>query len=119
MVDSRISVLTTASTLSYAQGAPPCRVLCGGWGLHDDLMRAHALNRGVAAFYFGDDGVVIVAIKPSAIADLPAGFGVERRVVEDYFAFVAGFELLCALAVVDDGEDFAIVRASLAVALEL
>ena len=87
--------------------------------LGDDLVRAHALNRGVAAFHFGDDGVVIVAVEPSAVADLSAGFGVERGMVEDDFAFVARLELLRALAVVDDGEDFAVVGASLAVAFEL
>ncbi len=30
------------------------------WLFGDDLVRAHALNRRVAAFHFGDDGVVIV-----------------------------------------------------------
>ena len=89
------------------------------WLLGDDLVRADALNRGVAAFHFGDDSVVIVGVEPSAVANLAAGFGVERGVVEDDFAFVAGPELLRALAVVDDGEDFAVVGASLAVAFEL
>ena len=89
------------------------------WLLGDDLMRAYTLNRGVAASYFGDDGVVVVGVEPSAVADLAAGFGVERSVIEDDFAFVSGFELLCAMAVVDDGENFAVVGASLAVALEL
>ncbi len=70
----------------------------------DDLMRAHALNRRVAALHFGDDGVVIVGVKPSPVANLPAGFGVERRVVEDDFAFFARLEFLRALAVVNDGQ---------------
>ena len=51
--------------------------------LGDDLMRPHSLNRGVAALHFGDDGVVIVGVEPSPVADLPAGFGVERRVIEN------------------------------------
>ena len=88
------------------------------WLLGDDLMRADPLNRSVAAFHFGDDGVVVVGVEPSAVADLAAGFGVERRVIEDDFAFVSGLELLRALSVVDYGEHFAAVGASLAVAFE-
>ena len=82
-------------------------------------MRAHALDRVVAAFHFRDDGVVVVAVEPSAVADLPAGLGVERCVVENDFAFVAGLEFLRALSVVDDGEHFAAVGAGLAVAFEV
>ena len=88
-------------------------------GFHDDLMRAHALDRVVTALHFGDDGVVIVAVKPSPVAHLSAGLGVERRVVEDDFAFFAGLELLRALAVVDDGEHFAAIGAGLAIAFEV
>ncbi len=58
-------------------------------GFHD-LMRPHSLDWVVASLHFGNDGVVIVAVKPSAIADLAAGFGIERRVVEDDLAFFAG-----------------------------
>ncbi len=82
-------------------------------------MRAHSLDRVVAAFHFGHDGVVIVAVEPSPVADLAAGFGVKRRVVEDDFAFFAGLEFLHALAVVDDGQNLAAVGAGLAVAFEL
>jgi len=85
------------------KGAPPFRVFWGGWGLYDDLMRAHALNRGVAAFHFGDKGVVIVAVQPSAVADLATGLGVERGVVENDFALLAGFEFLRALPILDNG----------------
>ena len=67
-------------------------VAYANWLLRDDLMRAHALNRGVASLHFGDDGVVIVGVEPSAVADLSAGLGIERRVVEDDFAFFAGLE---------------------------
>ena len=81
---------------------------CGG-GISCDLMRAHALNRVVAAFHVGDDGVVIVAVEPSPVADLSAGFGVERRVVKNDFAVFAGLEFLRPLGVVDDGEDLAAV----------
>jgi hypothetical protein len=66
----------------------------------DDLMRPHALHRVVASLHFGDDGVVIVGVKPSAIADLSAGFGVERSVIEDDLAFFSGLEFLRALPVV-------------------
>src|SRR5712692_2132382 len=65
-------------------------------------MRADALDRVVAAGHFGNDRVVIVRVEPSAVANLPAGFGVEGRVVEDDFALVTGLEFLRALAVVDD-----------------
>ena len=81
-------------------------------------MRAHSLHRVVTALHFGDDRVVIVAVEPSAVADLSAGLGVERRVIEDDFAFLAGLEFLRALAVVDDGQHFAAVGASLAIAFE-
>src|ERR1700724_2102851 len=84
----------------------------------DDLMRADPLNGGIAAFHFGDDGVVIVRVEPSPIADLSAGFSVERGVIEDDLPFIAGLELLCALAFVDDGQHFTGVGASLAIAFE-
>src|ERR1700738_2011211 len=84
----------------------------------DGLMRADPPNRGIAALHFGDDRVVIVRVKPSPIADLSAGFSVERRVIEDDLAFIAGLEFLCALATVDDGQPFAEVGAGLAVAFE-
>src|SRR5437867_4373061 len=71
--------------------------------LGDDLVGAHALNRGVAPRYFGDDSVVIIGIEPSTIAYLASGLGVERRVVEDDLALVAGPQFLRALAVFDYG----------------
>src|SRR5882757_6171513 len=42
----------------------------------------HALHGGIAAHYLGNDRVVIAAVKDSAIADLAAGLGIERSVVE-------------------------------------
>src|SRR5260370_32604216 len=60
--------------------------------LGNNLMRAHALYRVVAPSHLGDDGVVIIGVEPSAITDLPAGFGVEGSVVEDDLAGIAGFE---------------------------
>src|SRR5208283_3148493 len=102
--------------IADAEGAPPSRVSCGGWGLHDNLMRAHSLHRVIAASHFGDDGVVIVGVKPSAIADLSARFGVEGSVVENDFAGVSGLEFLRALAGFEDGEDFAAVRTRLPIA---
>ena len=65
-------------------------------------MGAHALNRVVASSHLGDDGVVIVGVEPSAVADLAAGFGVEGRVVEDDLALLTGLEFLRALAVLDE-----------------
>src|SRR5580658_4462641 len=106
-------------SIAHAEGAPPFRVFCGRWGFHDDLMRAHSLHRVVASGYFGNDGVVIVGVEPSAIANLSAGFGVERRVVKDDLAGVAGLEFLRTLAALDDGEDFAVVGARLPVSFEI
>ncbi len=68
----------------------------------NNLMRAHALDRVVASRHFGDDGVVIVGVKPSAIADLPAGLGVEGSVIENDLAGFSGLEFLRALAILDD-----------------
>src|ERR1700690_2403672 len=68
--------------VSNPEGAPPNAVFVG-WGFHDHLVRTHSLDRIVATLHLGDDGVVIVAVKPSAIADLAAGLRVERSVVED------------------------------------
>jgi hypothetical protein len=81
-------------------------------------MRPHPLDRVVAALDLRNDGVVIVAVKPPAIANLPAGFGVKRCVIKNNFAFLASLEFLRALAVVDDGENLAAVGTGLAVAFE-
>ena len=82
-------------------------------------MRAHTLNRVVAAGYLRDHRVVIVGVEPSAIAHLTSSFGVEGSVVEDDLALIASFQLLHALAVVNDREDLAVCGARLAVAFEV
>src|ERR1039457_2875074 len=82
-------------------------------------MRAHPLHRVVAPSHFGDNGIVIVGVKPSAIADLPAGFGVEGRVIKNDLTGVPGFEFLRALTALDDSQHFAIVGARLAIAFEV
>src|ERR1700756_4365893 len=41
------------------------------------LMRTYALNGVVAASYLSDDSIVIVCVKPAAVAHLSASFGVE------------------------------------------
>ena len=64
------------------------------WLLGDDAMRAHSLHGIRHAFNFGDDGVVIFAVEPANIADLSAGIGVERRVIEYDFAALARLQLL-------------------------
>ena len=86
--------------------------------LRDDLVRAHALHRVIRAGHLGDDGVVIVGVEPAAIADLASGFGVEGRVIENDFAFVAGLEFFCALAAFQERKNFAALGARLAVAFE-
>src|SRR3954454_10847577 len=73
-----------------------------------DLMRAHSLNRRVASRDFGEDGVVTVRVNPPTIADLPAGIGIERSVVEDDLTLISAIEWLQALAVFDDRERFAV-----------
>src|SRR5208282_1439536 len=111
-VDNRIHFLPNA------EGAPPYRVFCGGWVFHHNLMCAHALNRVIASSHFSDDSIVIVGVEPSAIADLPAGLGIEGRVIEDDLTGLAGLESLRALATLDDGENLAVVRARLTIAFE-
>src|SRR5690349_16149731 len=83
-----------------------------------DLVCAHALYRVISARYLGDDRIVIVGVEPATIADLASGLGVERRVIENDFAFVAGLEFFRALAVFEEGEDLRAFGASLSVALE-
>ena len=52
----------------------------------NDLDVRERLAQGNSSRYFGDDGVVIVGVKPSTIADLAARFGIEWRVIENDFA---------------------------------
>ena len=92
-------VLGTSST----EGAPSSRVFCGGWGFHDDLVGAYPLHRVGASLHLSDHGVQLITVKHAAIAHLTSGLGVERRVVEDNLTLFARLELLCALAVADDG----------------
>src|ERR1019366_8526406 len=84
-----------------------------------DLMGAHTLYRVVASGYFGDDCVVIVGVEPSAVADLPAGFGVEGGALEDNFAGVAGLEFLNAGSATNYRRYFAFGRSRLRVADKL
>ena len=86
--------------------------------LRDNLMRPHSLNRRIASRHLSDDGVVIVRIKPSLVANLPAGVGIERRVVKNDLAGFSSLEFPHALAVVNDGQHFATVRARLPIAFE-
>src|SRR5271166_1796178 len=85
---------------------------------HDDLMRAHALDRRITSRHLGDNGVVIVRVEPSLVTDLPTGIRIERRVVEDYLAGFSRLEFPRTLPVVDDSEHFAAVGAGLAIAYE-
>ncbi len=100
------------------EGAPPNAVFVG-WGFHNHLMRPHPLNRVVASLHLGDNGIVIVGVKPSPIADLPARFRIKRRVIKDDFTFLASLEFLRPLPILNDGQHFAIVRARLPIAFKL
>src|SRR5258708_26196235 len=88
------------------------------WLLGYTLVCAHALHGGIAADHVGNDSVVVATVKHSTIADLTAGLGVERRVVQDDFAFIARLQLLHALSTLQQGQYFAIVRLRLPIALE-
>ena len=85
-------------------------------------MRAHALHGIGHALDFGDDGVVIVGVEPAYIADLSAGIGVERSVVEHDLGVLAGLEFLradtAAVIAFDDGQHLASGGERLVVALE-
>src|SRR5712691_8124551 len=94
--------------ISSTEGGPPYAVFVG-WGFYDHLMRAHPLNRVVSSLHLSDDGVVIVAVKPPAIADLSAGLSIERCVIEDDLAFLSGLEFLRTLPVADEGQHFCAV----------
>jgi hypothetical protein len=96
--------------LANPEGAPPNTVFVG-WGFHEHLVCPYSLHGVVATSDFGNHSVVIVAVEPPTIANLSAGFRVEGRVIKDDFAFLAGLEFLRALALADDGEDFAAIRA--------
>src|SRR5215813_7987848 len=78
------------------------------WLFGDDLMRAYTLNWVIASLDFGDNRVLFIAVERAAITYLASGFGVERSVIQDDFAFVAGFEFFCALTVVDDRHHLAV-----------
>ena len=60
-------------------------------------MRPHSLYRVVTPLHIGDNGVVIIGIKPSAIPDLSARLRIKRRVVKNDLAFFARLEFLHAL----------------------
>src|SRR6266851_6463634 len=62
-------------------------------GLFDeDYVRAHSLNRVVAAGHLGDDRVVIVGVQLAAVADLASGFGIKRSVVKNYLTNIPNIE---------------------------
>ena len=81
----------------------------------NNLMRPHPLNRRIASRNVGDNGVVIVRIEPSPVTNLPAGFRIERRVIENDFAGFASLEFPRALPIVNDSQHLAAVRASLSI----
>ena len=61
---------------------------------------------------------MLVVVEDANVANLSAGIGIERRVIKDYFAMLAGFENLHTLAIFYDGQYFAARRFSLAVAFK-
>src|SRR5438034_10706365 len=57
-------------------------------------MRAHALHRVVASLHLSHHGVQLIAVKHAAVPNLPAGFRIKRRVIENDLTFLARLELL-------------------------
>ncbi len=55
-----------------------------------DAVGADALHGIGHAFDIRDEGVVVFGIEPADVADLSAGIGVERRVVEHDLAALTG-----------------------------
>ena len=104
------------------EGGPPY-VLFVGWrfllGPHQNLMRPHALNWVVTTLHFRDDGIVIVGIKPSTIANLPARLCIKRRVIKNDLSRFASLEFLHAQPVVNDCQNLAAVRPRLPITLKL
>src|ERR1039458_3447332 len=62
--------------------------------LGEDAMCTHSLYRKIATEHFCEDRLVIRPQQPSLIADLPARFCIERRVIEND---VGHFTSFCAL----------------------
>src|SRR5258708_20355715 len=74
----------------------------------DDLLRPHTLNGGIGSRGFGDDSIVIVRVKPSPVANLAAGLGVEGCPIEDYFAHLSWLKLSDLDTVSQDGKHFSL-----------
>src|SRR5580704_12633624 len=89
------------------------RILREKWGLHHHLMRPHSLYRRITSSNVGYDSIVIVRIKPSPVANLPARLGIKRRVIKDDLTGFSSLKFLRPLPVMNDGQHFAAVRASL------
>ena len=66
--------------------------------LRKQAVRADALHGIGHAFDFGDESVVVVGIKPAHVANLSAGIGIERRVIEHDFAALTGKQFVRAEA---------------------
>ena len=97
-----VSVHNGVNLIPDLEGAPPYAVFVG-WGLHDHLMRPHTMNGVVTSLHFGDHGVVIVRVKPSAISNLSASLSIKRRVIQNNLARFPCLELPRSLPVVNDG----------------
>ena len=64
-----------------------------------DLVDGEAGNSGARVFHDGYDLAGMCAVKRSAIADLTAGFGVERRLIENDLGFDTGGEAVDKLLI--------------------
>jgi hypothetical protein len=84
----------------------------------NNLMRPHTLNRRIASRNIGNNGVVIGRVKPSPVANLPTGFGIERRVIKNDLARLASLEFPRTLPVFDDRQNSSSIGAGLPVPFE-
>ena len=81
-------------------------------------MRSYSLYRVVASLDLGDDSVQLIAVEHATVPNLPAGFCIKRRVIEDDLAFFARPEFLHPLPILDEGQHLTIFRAGLQITFE-
>ncbi len=88
-------------------------------GLTDfDLVCTNALHRHVTSIYVGKNQIMFCVVEDADVTHLATGISVERRVVENGFAFVTRVESLYANPVLNQRQDFAAFGFRLAIAFK-
>src|SRR5580704_3418885 len=82
-------------------------------------MRPHSLHRVITSRNLGNDSIVIVRIKPSPVAHLPASLGIKRSVIQNDFTLLARPKLPRPLPILNNGKNLAPLRPSLPIPLKL